>query len=126
MADEYYGEHWTVWQSLSVKLGIAFQECQDWEITQADPSRIEHWLDSFDQLELSAAERTLLLSLLVSSYRDGREQGQDVSMHTQRIRSAIESSGHLRAKIEQFWWQRGDDDDRAFLRELFEHDAPAT
>ena len=126
MADKYYGEHWTVSQSLSAKLGIEFQKCQDWEFTQADPSRIESWLDSFDHLELSAAERTLLLSLLVSSYRDGREYGQDVSMHTQRIRRAIDSSSDLRVKMEQLWWQRGDEDDRAFLHDLFGHDAPAT
>lgn len=126
LVTEYYGEHWMVAESLSQKLGIPYQPCQDWEFTQACPDKLEAWLTVFDSDSLSPAERTLLLSLLISSYRSGAEVGLDQRQHLPRLSAALATSEELSTRMEFFWWHGASAEDRELVADIFERSRPAT
>jgi len=125
LATEYYGEHWTVAESLSHKLGVPYEPCQDWEFTRARADKLSAWLGVFDSDSLTWPERTLLLSLLISSYRSGVKAGQDQRGHLPRLSAALATSEELSAKMESFWWRGASAEDRELLADLFERSRPA-
>jgi hypothetical protein len=60
--------------SLTRRLGLREEWCQDWELDVAEPSRIGEFCDFYEAVALDRHERWSLMSLIVFSYDDYLQQ----------------------------------------------------
>ena len=91
--------------SLAGRLGLPLPGpfTQDWEYEVADPSKISEWLEVYESGKLNHDERSLLMTLLLTSHNEALENGSDQQNNWAKIRGFLERDRSIHQKAIQYW-----------------------
>ena len=89
---------------ISNLIGIDLYGCgQDWDLTCANPERVEEFCDIYERESLSDFDKRELMSLIVASYDDAIYTGTPSEQTWQRVRRLLEAEFPIHEEIVEYW-----------------------
>jgi hypothetical protein len=89
---------------ISDLIGINLYGCgQDWDLTCADPERVEEFCDIYECESLSDFDKRELMRLIVASYDDAICIGMPSEQIWQRVRRLLEAEFTIHEEIVEYW-----------------------
>lgn len=76
---------------------------QDWDLVCADPDRIKEFCDIYERESLNDVEKSELMMLIVASYDEDLERGNQSEFDWQRIVRLLETEFALHKEIVEYW-----------------------
>ncbi|MFP4978674.1 hypothetical protein ACE6ED_24930 [Paenibacillus sp. CN-4] len=98
-------------ESLIEKLGLPEPDefCQDWEYIVADPSRIDEFLDFYENNLLNIEESFALMVIIVASFNDYLSENDFSFMLWNRIKNLLEEDKQIHVNTIVYWSLEGED-----------------
>lgn len=89
---------------ISHLIGIDLYECgQDWDLTCADPMRIEEFCDIYEREPLSEFDKRELMRLIVASYDDAVSGGIASESVWRRVARLLETDFTIHKEVIEYW-----------------------
>jgi hypothetical protein len=83
---------------------------QDWELEVTDGARVEEFLDAYEGEPLNDDERFALMALIIASYDDWLEEGNEAPALRERLRRHLLGRFDLHGYTVQYWSLADEDD----------------